>query len=598
MTQEYMNNVAVSDLEIEYPNLSLESFDAMLSEQEEQLLSQITEYQQQIDGSHDLMHDLMEAVKKGSIDYVDAMTDTGETFSQVKDPIAVKNLNDIEIGKRSKPADLESNKNWQTRKMAEAKENLFDKNVSENTIGMSETGKLKFELYKKAYAQRLKTNAVASIGEGNSINISDSKQNFESLSGLRNYRVGPVVKMPDITTIKEGYNKKVADGDTISASAYIRKQNYKAFDEELMKRFGFSSRAEAKRWRESNHLTIHETGDGMYLVPSDIHDSSSHKGYCSKLSDVLKGKEGAEKAMQQYIREEKIAYVKHEAKVRGIRAAKGMGLSIVKDLLKHIIANLVTSFYEQRKLIQEQGFATYIKTVMKSCWKKIKTKTINILKNIGANIVGAIGTELLNALNDFLLGVFKRLFSVIRQMFGSIKSAYNILRSNEYSWQEKVFEASKILSAGIVAILGFSLNEIIEKGLLSMAIPAPIASFVAECLAGLFAGIFSNIVLMLFDHTKDALKVRDTLLQLSLLRSQSIFVNELRVNITVLKSSRDICNTFQFFGNEICEIKKTRQNIKKIEARISEVNSQTRILLMNSTRLNEFNNKIQQDENF
>jgi hypothetical protein len=183
-------------------------------------------------------------------------------------------------------------------------------------------------------------------------------------------------------------------------------------------------------------------------------------------------------------------------------------------------------------------------------------------------------------------------------MFGSIKSAYNILRSNEYSWQEKVFEASKILSAGIVAILGFSLNEIIEKGLLSMAIPAPIASFVAECLAGLFAGLFSNIVLMLFDHTKDALKVRDTQLQLSLLRSQSIFINELRVNITVLKSSRDICNTFRFFGNEICEIKKTRQNIKIIEARISEVNSQTRIMLENSTGLNELNNQINNYENF
>lgn len=597
MNEDYKDYLCVSDLEIEYSNFSLETFDEILSEQEEQLLSQINEFQQQIDDSHDLMYDLMEAVKKGAIDYVNAMTDTGETFSLVKNPVVVNNLKNVEIDKRCKPVDAVSNANWQTRNMADAKENPFDKNVIGDTNGMSAAGKAKFKMYKEAYSQRLKTNTITSNGEGNTIETRDPVQNLESLSGLRNYRIGPVIPMPNIETIKKGYENAVAEGKAESAAGYIRKQNFEAFDNALVERFGFKSKAEAKRWRESNHLTIHETGDGMYLIPTDVHDSSSHMGYCSKLSDILKGKEGAEKDMQLYIREEKIAYIKHEAKVRGIRTAQGVGLSIVKDLMKHAIANLVTSFYEERKLIQEQGFATYIKTVMSACWKKIKTKTMNILKNIGANISGAIATELLNALNDFLLGIFKRLFSVIRQMFASIRNAYSVLRSKGYSWQEKIYEAAKILSAGAVAILGFSLNEIIEKGLLSMAIPANIASFIAECLAGLFAGIFSNIVLMLFDHTKGALKVRDTQLQLSLLRSQSIFVNELRTNITVLKSSRDLCNTFHFFGDIICEIKQTRDNIKDIKDRTSVLNEETRTLIENNSIYNEIANKYK-DENF
>jgi hypothetical protein len=240
--------------------------------------------------------------------------------------------------------------------------------------------------------------------------------------------------MPNIESLKEGYKIAVSEGKADSAAGYIREQNFNAFDNELMKKFGFSSRSEAERWRKSNHLTIHETSDGMYLVPTDVHDSSSHKGYCSKLSDILRGKEGAENAMQQYIRDEKNAYIKHEATVRGIRAVKGVGLSVVKDLMKHIIANLVTSFYEQIKLVEEQGFLTYVKTVFLSCWEKVKVKAINILKNIGANISGAIGMELLNALNDFLLGTFKRLFSVIRQMFGSIKNAVKILCNKKCSW--------------------------------------------------------------------------------------------------------------------------------------------------------------------
>ena len=581
--------VIISDIEIEHEDISLETFDEMLSEQDELIVAQIDELQKQIGGdTHNLMSDLMEAVKKGAMDYVDAMTDTGETFSKAKDPNAVKRLNDVEIDKRTKPIDSESIENWQTRRMEEAKGTPFDRNVTENTAGMSELGKIKFARYEEAYRQRLKTNTITSNGDNNSIKTSDSQQNLESLSGLRNYRIGPVVPMPNIESLKEGYKIAVSEGKADSAAGYIREQNFNAFDNELMKKFGFSSRSEAERWRKSNHLTIHETSDGMYLVPTDVHDSSSHKGYCSKLSDILRGKEGAENAMQQYIRDEKNAYIKHEATLRGIRAVKGVGLSVVKDLMKHIIANLVTSFYEQIKLVEEQGFLTYVKTVFLSCWEKVKVKAINILKNIGANISGAIGMELLNALNDFLLGTFKRLFSVIRQMFGSIKNAVKILCNKECSWQEKVFEASKILSAGAVAVLGFSLNEIIEKGLLSMAVPASIASFIAECLAGLFAGIFSNIVLMLFDNTKKSLKVRDEQLQLSLLQSRSLFIDNLKIDVAVLQSSRDICNTYIFFEESLYKIGKTRARIISAEERIGAINANTRTLLETTNHFDQF----------
>lgn len=596
MEQEFMNNVIKSDIEIELEDLSLESFDKLLSEQDEALVAQIDELQKQIDGGHDLMHDLMEAVKKGAIDYVDSMTDTGDTFSDAKNPKAVKSLDDAGIDKRSKPADAQANENWRTRNMRDAKETPFDLNVSKNTIGMPEAGTAKFKRYEEAYKQRLKTNTVISNAE-KSIKTSDPAQNLESLAGLRNYRIGPVVPMPDIEEIKRDYKTAVSEGKSYSAAGFIRKKNFDAFDDALMKKFGFSTPAEAKRWRESNHLTIHETGDGMFLVPTDVHDSSSHSGYCSKLSDILKGKEGADEAMKQFIRDEKIAYVKHEAKIRGERALVGVGMSAIKDLLKHIIANLITSFCEKYKLIREKGLLEYVKEVLTDCWKKIKSKVLNILKNIGANIVGALGTELLNAVNDFLLGTFKRIFSVIRQMFGSIKNAFKILCNKEYPWQEKVFEAAKILSAGAVAVLGFSLNEILEKGL--TFIHMPYASFVAECLAGLFAGLFSNVVLMLFDHTKGALKVRDAQLQLSLLQSQSIFINELRIDVTVLKSSRDVYDTYKFFGNAICVIDVYRNEIKATEDRINNVNERTKkILEKTDKRLSNLKNRIGNDSDF
>ena len=104
--------VIISDVEIEHEDISLETFDEMLSEQDELIVAQIDELQKQIGGdTHNLMSDLMEAVKKGAMDYVDAMTDTGETFSKAKDPNAVKRLNDVEIDKRTKPIDSESIEN-------------------------------------------------------------------------------------------------------------------------------------------------------------------------------------------------------------------------------------------------------------------------------------------------------------------------------------------------------------------------------------------------------------------------------------------------------------------------------------------------------
>ena len=222
-----------------------------------------------------------------------------------------------------------------------------------------------------------------------------------------------------------------------------------------------------------------------------------------------------------------------------------------------------------------------------------------MIKSIVGGAIGAIGTELLNAINDFFTGTFKRLFSVIRQMFGSIKNAFRILCSKEHSWQEKVFEAAKVLSAGAVAILGFSLNEIIEKGLLHIpGMPPSIASFIAECLAGLSAGIFSNIVLMLFDHTKASLKVRDVQLQLSLQRSQSIFIDNLRIDVAVLKSSRDVCGTYQFFGNVVGEIKNTRDNIIATKKRINETNIRTAKLLSESNSVVKLIKEIGNDEDF
>lgn len=548
------------DFILEYSEDELEQLSNELSAEDEKLFEEILKLEEQNKGDSNFMKELLEAAKKGVMQYLDAMTDTGDTFNKIKDPNVVSKLNNIELDKRNRPADVESNENWQTRTMSEAKINPFDKNVSENTLGMSEVGKAKFEKYKEAYSQRLKTSSITSNGEGNIIKTSDPKQNYESLSGLRNYRFGPIVQMPDIATITEGYEKAVSEGRVVSTSNYIREQNFKAFDNELMKKFGFSSRAEAKRWRESNHLTIHETSDGMYLVPTDVHDSSSHKGYCSKLSDILKGKEGAAEAMKQYIIEEKVAFVKHEAQVRGVRAIKGVGLSAIKDVLKCTIVVMCEETYSEFQIKSEDKFIDRMLRIFKNCWEKVKAKCKNIIDNIWSNIKGSLLSEFLTALNDFFFGTFKNIFKIIRQMLGSIKSAWKIIINKNTSWGERFFEASKILSAGVVGIIGFSLNELIEKGLTSIGIP--FASFIAECLSGLFAGIMSAIVIMLFDKLKKQFTTQSRAVQILQLESRSLCINCAQVQISSLKLDFKLQETYDFIGQIFISIKDIYQHIQ------------------------------------
>ena len=95
---------------------------------------------------------------------------------------------------------------------------------------------------------------------------------------------------------------------------------------------------------------------------------------------------------------------------------------------------------------------------MKSAWESFKSNVI---------------AEIFTALNDFVFNTFKNTLRIIRKMWGSIKSAFKIIFKSDksVSFGERLYEATKVLTAGVVALLGFGLNELIDKGLTSLGIP-------------------------------------------------------------------------------------------------------------------------------
>jgi len=551
-----------SDVELPFED-ELNEIENQLSQEEEELLREIIETENQIE-KKDFMDDLLAAVKKGAEDYVDAMTDTGDTFDRLKNSKKVNDLDNEQITRKQESSEQEE---IQPRTMAEAYKSPFDNASAHSTEGMSKEGVAKFAMHMKAYEQRTKSITGLSTpqkddSEGTKINYrKDNAVNDESLSGLKGYRIGIVVPMDPIEDIQEKYQQRIqskGEMDNKTRATWIRSNNFHKYYEALVAEYGFKNITQAKQWISKNHLTIHESPDGMILVPTDVHDRASHSGYCSQISKLLTG-EISKEQFDKSVVQEKIAYVKHEAEQHAIRAAKGILMGTVKDMMKFSIATVSKETYYEFQQPSEETFVLRMKRILNNCWQKFRSKFKNELKKIFSGGIRSLLNEFLTMLNDYFLGVFKKIFKVVRQMWGSIKSAFKIICDKQYSWQERVFEAAKILSAGVVGVLGFSLNELLEQGL--MAIGFPFASFVAECLSGLFAGIMSAVVLMLFDNLKAAYKSNKAELQILQKQSKLSNIYIVRIGIDTMRANMEFLKAYEFIGLNYAEILCARERI-------------------------------------
>lgn len=601
--QKEVNYAFLPDFELKYSEDDLNNLSQELSAEEEKVFEEILELEKGNDGKTDFMKELLEAAKKGTMQYLDSMTDTGDTFNHIKDNSA--KLDDVEIMKSNHPTDPEVANSMQSRTMDEARLNPFDRNAESSTTGMTPKGVKILEKEVEAYKQRTKSVTKLTSKE-NPIHTSIESENLESLSGLRSFRIGSPIPPYPLEEIKTLYDQKVAsDGEFFNqtqVSDWVRHQvNFPKVYDSMMETYGFSSRQAAKDWLAENNLTIHETSDGMIIVPQDVHNRSPHKGYCSSLAGYLTGKTSAEDFRKQEIKE-KIDFVRHESKERTIRAARGIGMSAMKDVLKCSIVVICEETYNEFKVTCEDKFINRMLRIFKRSWEHVKAKCIHIIKNLWTNIKGSILSEFLTALNDFFFGTFKNIFKVVRQMWGSIKNAFNIIFSKDknISMGERMFEASKILSAGVVSIIGFSLNELIEKGLTSLSIP--FASFISECLSGLFAGIMSAIVIMLFDKFKKDFMTKSVSVQKLQLESQILCIHSAQMQLSSVFLDMKMAETYNFIWQVFSYIGETHGHIQEQEqistGKLGELSSEVRSQEVRNTQLEIMGRRYNNDENF
>ena len=559
--EEQRPDAYLADFELMYTKEELDKLEFELSKQQEAELEELFRLQQEAkhEGERSIIKDLLEATKVGAMNFVNSFTDTMDTFDHMKNPSEVNALDETDIQRK---ANLNTGDKPESRPLSEAQQTPFDRNFTPTTNGMSAEGIKRFNRFESAYKQR--TKSLTNLSTKSKINTSDANVNVETLSGLRGYRYGPIASPISSEDFKQMYEAEAAAKPNIAnnTSQWIRSKNYAQMDDKLVEVFGFKDRNAAKEWREANHLTPHETAEGIYLVPEDVHASASHTGYCSLIRKKLKG-DINEQEFDAAVRQEKVAYIKHEAKTRAVRAGKGIAMSVVRDFAKASLVIVIDETYTEFKEVKEGTLLDRIKRVINQIWEKIKSKCHHFIKNIWDTIKngikGALLSEFFTLLNDFVFKTFKNVFRVMRTMWGSIVKAFKIIFSDTAPWQERIFEATKILSSAVVGVIGFSLNELIEKGLTSIGIP--FASFFAELLSGLFSGILSSIVLMIFDNLKRKFLEKSPYYKQMLVRTKINRINCARLDVSTIKTELQLQETYIFFSQALTEIAYYRKTI-------------------------------------
>ena len=571
----------------EYNLKELEALELQLSEEDEQMLAEVAELSKNMPKDKDILSDLIDASIKGSMNYIDSFIDITEIGDYHKNPQSMRN-NDKTTIKYHDTREQKFKEDNQYRTLFEARYSPYSKDAVKDNSKMSDAGRVTLKEYETEYKNRVKT-----IDEHKGSNNANTHESMVSLSGLESYRFGPKVSSYTPDEYLQKYND--AGCPNLKKEDWIRKVNFTHFDNEMYKEFGFNSPKEFRDWREENKFIIHEGPDGMFLVPSDVHDLKRHGGQKSQIQKLLKGeisKEEYEEWEQKAKRERQI----QELKVRGTRAAigavKGSAIAIGKQIIVILAQEIKEEFIHREEQIC--SFIDHIKNVFLNWYKRLKEEWKNIAKDFGSNLVGSIVTEGLNAIVDFLLHSFKNVAKMIRLMLNSIIRALKIICNGRLPWEERLFEALKILAAGMTAFIGLGLNEAITDFLCTSIPPiAGIAPFIADALVGFISCVMSSVVLCMFDRYKASLRLKNEDLQIQLLNIQFVGNSVAHALISATRARVLIAQTTEMVRQELISI---AENNSEIEVYIDKIRESKKRLRAAHKEIDDLHQNIEKTQ--
>lgn len=296
----------------------------------------------------------------------------------------------------------------------------------------------------------------------------------------------------------------------------------------------------------------------------------------------------ADRAKNKYLFKNAIGEKSKEL-VKGVgkSTVAATGKMLVGKAIKITISETVIEFQEK----SEEKLIDRIKRIICNILKRGKTELSHIWQDIKKLAVDNAISEIINLILNYFVSTVKNVFKLIRCLFGSIVSAFKIILDSTRPWEERLFEALKIISAGLAMATGTMLNELIAKAIATnLPFLAGFAGDIAAVVSGLISSILSALVLMSFDRYKVSLQIKDEERKMQLLNMQLVSSNVAHTQLSAARASAIVAQTTELVRQELLSIVENNREIDAYTNMIREsINRQKEIH-------NEINNLQQEYE--
>lgn len=211
--------------------------------------------------------------------------------------------------------------------------------------------------------------------------------------------------------------------------------------------------------------------------------------------------EKANQKAEKYVNEKK-KEGEESLKKEGLETQEKEKNLIKGELIRSVIMTLLTALMKeilQKLVLWFRSAKKSISTFMYSIKESVKSFLSN-LKQYGVNVLETVGTTLLSAIIDPIMGTIKKSWVFLKQGYKSLKEAINFFKdpkNQNMPFSIKVMEVNKIITAGLTAGGAILLSEAIEKGLMAFPIfayPIPLLGSLASLLGLFFGALISGII--------------------------------------------------------------------------------------------------------
>ena len=258
---------------------------------------------------------------------------------------------------------------------------------------------------------------------------------------------------------------------------------------------------------------------------------------------------------------------------------------LIGDSLKICVSEMIVEFSNKE---YKEKLSIRFKRVLTNIYERAKKELSHLWEKIKNSAAANALSEIVNLILNYFCTTIKNIFKLIRCLIGSIINAVKILYDSSRPWEERVFEALKLISSGLALATGTLLSEALAS-LIAKTPLAPIASDISAIIAGLISSILSALVLLMFDRYKanieySNIQAQQLMLQINIVGNQisQVATSTIQEQLEIYKTEAFIEEFAQYVNQQSYQIAgsiksieniniKTEENIREIE----DINSDT-----------------------